>query len=54
MDALQIANSLELNTSLKSHNWKVVECSGISGCNVKESFDWLVNEIEDCLFYLNR
>ena len=47
-----LREALHLDHSLKGHNWRIMECSGITGRNIKESFEWLVNEIEDRLFYL--
>ena len=50
----EIVKKLDLENSLKMHNWKIEECSALTGQNIENGFDWLIEEIEERLFYLNR
>lgn len=54
MQSETVAQKLDLENGLKSHNWKIIECSAITGRNIEEGFVWLLQEIKERLFYLNR
>lgn len=40
---------LQLN-SIKTHEWNIVGCSAVTGDNVSEGFDWLVQDAIKKLF----
>nr|CAD7259204.1 unnamed protein product [Timema shepardi] len=43
---------LELNM-IKTHNWKIVGCSAVTGDNLVAGIDWLVSDISSRIFTLD-
>jgi len=37
--------------SIKSHQWRILSCSAITGMNLVEGLDWVVNDIAGRLYY---
>ncbi|KZV68924.1 ARF/SAR superfamily [Peniophora sp. CONT] len=46
----EIAAALDLH-SIRSHEWKIVGCSAVSGKNLVEGLDWIVNNVASRLYY---
>ena len=38
-------------SSVRSHNWKVMPCSAVTGNKVSEAIDWIVNDVGDRVYY---
>jgi hypothetical protein len=36
---------------IKSHNWRILSCSAVTGQNIVEGIDWVVNDIANRLYY---
>lgn len=36
---------------IRTHNWKIMPCSAVTGRNVQEALDWTVNDVADRLYY---
>jgi len=49
MTSQEIADFLELD-KVKSYHWKIYPCSAVTGANVKEAFDWLIDDICNRIF----
>lgn len=45
----EICQYLELD-KIKSHHWKIFPCSAITGQNILESVDWLIEDISNRIF----
>ena len=37
--------------SIKSHHWKIWSCSAVTGDNLVEGLDWVVDDIAGRLYY---
>ena len=37
--------------SILSHNWKIQSCSAVTGENLLEGLDWVVNDVAGRLYY---
>jgi ADP-ribosylation factor family len=37
--------------SIQSHQWKILPCSAVSGHNLIEGLDWVVNDVASRLYY---
>ncbi|XP_050294854.1 ADP-ribosylation factor-like protein 2 [Anthonomus grandis grandis] len=48
----QLKEALELDT-IKTHHWKIVSCSAVTGENLLEGIDWLINDIAARIFTLD-
>nr|CAD7586893.1 unnamed protein product [Timema genevievae] len=48
----EITDILELNL-IKTHNWKIVGCSAVTGDNLVAGIDWLVSDISSRIFTLD-
>ncbi|ETW84438.1 hypothetical protein HETIRDRAFT_381968 [Heterobasidion irregulare TC 32-1] len=46
----EITEALELQ-SIKSHEWKIWPCSAVTGKNLIEGLDWVVNDVAGRLYY---
>ncbi|EMD41179.1 GTP-binding protein [Gelatoporia subvermispora B] len=46
----EIRDALDLD-SIKSHHWKILPCSAITGENLVEGLDWVVNDVAGRLYY---
>lgn len=44
--------ALDLKGKSNGHRWKVMPCSAISGMNVMEGLDWVVDEVAGRLYLL--
>lgn len=51
-------SSLDLNglqaldlLSIKSHRWKILPCSAMTGENLVEGLDWVVDDVAGRLYY---
>jgi ADP-ribosylation factor-like protein 2 len=36
---------------IKSHNWKIWPCSAVTGLNLIEGLDWVVEDVAHRLYY---
>ncbi|XP_066994143.1 ADP-ribosylation factor-like protein 2 [Anabrus simplex] len=52
LSAEEIRDVLELE-SIKTHHWKIVWCSAVTGENLLEGIDWLVDDIASRIFTLD-
>lgn len=43
---------LELE-KIKTHHWKIISCSAVSGENLLHGMDWLINDIAARIFTLD-
>ena len=41
--------SLQLD-AIKTHKWTIISCSAITGENLKEGLEWVVQDAKDRLF----
>ncbi|GAB6020670.1 ADP-ribosylation factor-like protein 2 [Chamberlinius hualienensis] len=48
----QIRELLELN-NIKTHHWRIVNCSAITGENLLQAIDWLLKDIAARIFTLD-
>ncbi|KDQ12720.1 hypothetical protein BOTBODRAFT_34179 [Botryobasidium botryosum FD-172 SS1] len=46
----EIRDALALR-SIMSHHWKIIPCSAVTGENVVEGVDWVVNDVAGRLYY---
>ncbi|KAI0034406.1 ADP-ribosylation factor family-domain-containing protein [Vararia minispora EC-137] len=46
----EITQALEL-TDIKSHEWKIIGCSAVTGANLVEGLDWVVSNVASRLYY---
>jgi ADP-ribosylation factor-like protein 2 len=37
--------------SIKTHHWKILSCSAITGDNLVKGLDWVVNDVAGRLYY---
>jgi len=37
--------------SIRTHSWKLLPCSAVTGQNLMEGFDWIVTDIASRLYY---
>jgi hypothetical protein len=47
--ALTCAQALQLD-SIKTHRWKIISCSAVTGLGLKEGLDWVVRDAKERLF----
>ncbi|KAG9055361.1 hypothetical protein FS842_002426 [Serendipita sp. 407] len=45
-----IREALDL-PSIKTHHWKIISCSAITGENLVTGLDWVVNDVAGRLYY---
>jgi len=50
MNDREIRDILDL-TSIKSHNWKILPCSAVTGANLLDGLDWVVGDVASRLYY---
>ncbi|ESK87958.1 adp-ribosylation factor-like protein 2 [Moniliophthora roreri MCA 2997] len=50
MNDSEIRNALDLD-SIKSHRWTIRSCSAVTGDNLVEGLDWVVNDVASRLYY---
>ncbi|KAF8304785.1 ARF/SAR superfamily [Clavulina sp. PMI_390] len=50
MTGPEISEALSL-PAIRSHNWRIMPCSAVSGRNVSEALDWIVNDVADRIYY---
>lgn len=48
----EVREALRLD-EIESHHWKIVPCSALTGENLLEGIDWLVNDISSRIFTLD-
>ncbi|THH05485.1 hypothetical protein EW145_g4763 [Phellinidium pouzarii] len=46
----EIRDAIDLN-SIRSHNWRLLPCSAITGKNLVEGLDWVVADVARRLYY---
>ncbi|KXN84213.1 ADP-ribosylation factor-like protein 2 [Leucoagaricus sp. SymC.cos] len=46
----EIRQALDLD-SIRSHNWKILSCSAVTGENLISGLDWVVNDVAGRLYY---
>ncbi|CAK9822337.1 ADP-ribosylation factor-like protein 2 [Anthophora retusa] len=51
LSASDIAEILEL-PSIKTHHWKIYKCSAVTGENLLEGINWIVDDISARIFYI--
>ncbi len=52
LSAESIKEVLELN-EIKSHHWQILPCSAVTGDNLLEGIDWLVDDIAGRVFTMD-
>ncbi|KAG1811226.1 ADP-ribosylation factor family-domain-containing protein [Suillus subaureus] len=50
MSDLEISEALDL-PGIKSHNWKIWSCSAVTGLNLIQGLDWVVEDVAHRLYY---
>ncbi|KAI9063503.1 GTP-binding protein [Trametes sanguinea] len=50
MSSAEIRNALDLQ-SIKSHHWRILPCSAVTGQNLVEGLDWVVEDVANRLYY---
>ncbi|KAI0734911.1 GTP-binding protein [Fomitopsis betulina] len=50
MSSTEIRDALDL-LSIKSHRWKILPCSAMTGENLVEGLDWVVDDVAGRLYY---
>ncbi|KZT13174.1 ARF/SAR superfamily [Laetiporus sulphureus 93-53] len=50
LTSAEIRNALGL-LSIKSHHWKILPCSAVTGENLVEGLDWVVDDVARRLYY---
>ncbi|KAL1721258.1 ADP-ribosylation factor family-domain-containing protein [Schizophyllum commune] len=50
MSSAKISEAIDL-PSIHSHNWKIQSCSAVTGENLIEGLDWVVNDVAGRLYY---
>jgi len=46
----EISEALQLR-SIRSHNWKIMPCSAVTGSKVSEAVNWIVNDVGERIYY---
>lgn len=49
MDEMEVRRGLNLD-GLRTHKWKIMTCSAVTGQNLNEGIDWVVQDAKDRLF----
>ena len=49
MTQKEVQEALKLD-SIKSHKWRIMPCSAMTGLNLKEGLQWVVQDAKDRLF----
>ncbi|KAE9379088.1 ARF/SAR superfamily [Stipitochalara longipes BDJ] len=49
MDEAEIQEGLQLN-AIRTHKWHIIRCSAITGANLKEGLEWVVQDAKARLF----
>ncbi|KAH9905068.1 GTP-binding protein [Epithele typhae] len=49
MSSAEIRDALDL-PSIKSHQWKILACSAVTGLNLVEGLDWVVGDVANRLY----
>ena len=49
MDVEEATKALELER-IQTHRWKVIPCSAVTGENLEQGLDWVVQDARDRLF----
>ena len=52
LGAAEIKDCLDLD-SIKTHHWKIVWCSAVTGENLLSGMDWLLQDISQRIFTLD-
>lgn len=52
LSASDIAEILELPT-IKTHHWQIYKCSAITGENLVEGINWIIDDISARIFYID-
>ncbi|KAF8509434.1 ADP-ribosylation factor family-domain-containing protein [Hysterangium stoloniferum] len=50
MSESEIRDALDL-PSIKSHQWKIISCSAMTGENLVSGLDWVINDVAGRLYY---
>jgi len=50
MSDVEIREALDLR-SIRTHNWKIMPCSAVTGQNVVEALEWVVNDVAGRIYY---
>ncbi|KAF8314605.1 GTP-binding protein [Cantharellus anzutake] len=50
MTDAEIKKALDLR-SIRTHNWKIMPCSAITGQNVAEALEWVVDDVAGRIYY---
>ncbi|KAI0092482.1 ADP-ribosylation factor family-domain-containing protein [Irpex rosettiformis] len=50
MSTAEIREALDLS-SIKSHQWRILSCSAMTGHNLVEGLDWVVEDVAGRLYY---
>ncbi|KAJ4484411.1 ADP-ribosylation factor family-domain-containing protein [Lentinula edodes] len=50
MNDSQIRDALDLS-SIKSHHWKILSCSAVTGENLVDGLNWVVDDVAKRLYY---
>ncbi|KAL7281996.1 hypothetical protein ACG7TL_003463 [Trametes sanguinea] len=50
MSSAEIRDALDLQ-SIKSHHWRILACSAVTGQNLVEGLDWVVEDVANRLYY---
>jgi ADP-ribosylation factor-like protein 2 len=48
----EISEILELD-SIKTHHWQIVQCSAVTGMNLLQGIDWVLDDISKRIFTLD-
>ncbi|CDZ98596.1 gtp-binding protein [Phaffia rhodozyma] len=49
----EIKEALDL-PSIKSHRWRIQPCSAVTGENLVEGLDWVVEDVASRLYYVSK
>lgn len=52
LTAEEIKNALELS-NIKTHHWLILDCSAVSGENLLQGMDWLIDDIASRIFTMD-
>ena len=52
LSMLQIREALDLD-SIKTHHWRIVRCSAVTGENLLDGMDWMLDDIASSIFTLD-
>jgi len=50
MNDVEIREALDLRI-IKTHNWMIMPCSAVTGQNVAEALEWVVNDVAGRIYY---